>query len=848
MRDMAKLFEKTAYSNGSHQKDVAISKKSSRTADTTPQALEVAIVGLGDWGQQAILSSLNNTTHFKFIKQFHLVAGDNHVAIDAQFGHQANMQVYHAVEYENLLRDPALSAVIVSTPCHTHYETAKAALLAKKHVFVEKTFTLREDHAAELLTLAHQKGLKLMVGYEYMYDDAFSTIGRLIKNRTLGEIHTLELYLFNRRKTGISSDLKYGTSIVDHHCTHLLSILQVLLGTRKIEALEILEAESEYLRLRLRYASLEVILAVAIDLPNHQNYRTAIIHGTEKTVESDFNGLYPSFTVKRSRDGFLIQNTEKGYPVLLKNDFSVPPVQREFEHFFKCIARNRPTISGGKTALHLVKMTAQIEHAYQEKKHETKQTLRDEDRQVRQEISQALDRLWLENAHDSESAALIKHFSQDQAHAATAAETTLAVAHYLSGKPYATVREITTHLGLSHAALSVAYKLIQNVEGIQKIFRRSVNSDYFDVVDRFFDQNHYEVTFFVGSSCTYKCNFCRMNMAAQEKKEGDLLQYREVVQVFEGLKEIRDADRPVSVKISGGLEPLSDPKRVAFILAQAKNLGLPVRIDSSGMRINTADKRALVLSCDDLRINLNALNESYFQEICHACTAKHSKISFNDIVNILKTLVTERSDLASKPPIGINYVVLKENVQEMWLMAAFCRDIGLDYVHFNTHDCSNFDDQIYISIEQQINKIKMMHARGDFASLKVHFGGALLKQNIFTQQPTGDFDPRSMAQRKVFVNPAGEVTPVHEGTYPFQTREGKTGQNPYVLGKLSEQTNFQDLLKNNAPLPPIGFRYLSPSELILGLECIRQVKDKADGFAATHSPYRQSAANKPLAP
>ncbi|GEM_PF-1503385 len=865
MKDMARLFEKTSFANGVSNQDVDVSKKSSREKHPAAQAFEVAIVGLGDWGQKAILSSLHDTPHFKGIKQFHLVAGENHTAVAARYDARPNMRVYRAAEYETLLKNPALSAVIISTPCHTHYEIAKAALSARKHVFVEKTFTLTEAHAAELITLAHQKGLKLMVGYEYMFDDAFSAVAHLIKARSLGAIRSLELHLFNQKKEGTAINEKYGTSIVNHHGTHLLSILQLWLGMHKIEDLEILEAEPEYLRLRMRYADVEVILATAVDLPNRQNYRTAIIHGTEKTIEMAFDGPEALFTVKKSRNGFLISEREADYPNLLRNDFTVSAVQREFEHFFECITQNHPTLSGGKTGFHLVKMTDQIERAYQEKMRETRQNLADEDRRIRQDIAQALDRLWLENADHTENAPILKALSRDQNHRADAVEATWNVVHYLAKKPYAPVSEIAAYFGLSHDALKVVYKLIQRVDGVRNIFNREVNYDYFHVVDRFFDRKHYEVTFFVGLSCPYKCTFCRMTMASQEKKEGylgqglidarslrfslkkhDLLKYNEVIQVLEGLEDMRESGRPVTVKISGGLEPLSDPERVAFILEQSKKLGFPVRIYSNGILINNPDKRKLVLSCDDLRISLNALNEPYFQGIYRAGTTKSNKITYANIVTVLEELVAERTRLASKTLLGINYVVVKENIHEMRLMAALCREIGLDYVNFNTDYCDDFDDKIYIAIDQQIKKIKTMHARGDFGDVGVGFGGALLKQNVFTQQPKGDFDPRSMAQLKVFVDPAGEVTPVHEGTYPFRNSEGKTEQNPYVLGKLSDETTLQDLLEDDTPLAPIAFRYLAPFELILGLELIREAKDKAHGFTAAHSPYRRSAANLPL--
>lgn len=823
---------------------------------------EIALIGLGDWGKKVLLNTLQNKTHFGYIQHIHLVAGENFEEIDHHYGKNPRISVYRASDYLSVLNQSALTAVVVSTPCRTHYEIAKAALLAEKHVFVEKTFVLNQIHAEELIKLANQKALTLMVGYEYMYEDAFSTLRHLINGWEIGDVREIELYLFNKKKGDIPTHEKYGTSIVNHHATHLLSILQRLLGVHPIEDLRVLDAETSYVRFNMRYAGIVVTLATAVDLPNEHNYRTAIIRGAEQTVEFAFDGSEPIFTVKRSTDTALIPDTADDYPDRLRNDFSTPSVQRELEHFFECIVNAEPPISGGRAALHLVQMTDLIEDAYQTHKTQTEQLFIEQNHRLRHEVEEALKMLLHENEQHTENRTALMAFSQGTA---SAIEVTLSVVDYLSNKPYAPASEIAAHFSLSNTGLKIIYKLMQRVHEVRETFRRGVNYDYFDVADRFFDKNDYEVTFFVGLACPYKCTFCRMTMASQEEKEGylgqglidgrslrfshkkaDLLKYPEVVQVLEGLEEIRGAGRPITVKISGGLEPMTDPERVAFILEQGKERGFPVRIYSNGILIDTPDLRNLVLKADDLRISLNALNEAYFQEIYRAGTTKSKRINYEKIITVLKDLVAERKRLGSKTLIGINYVVVKENIYEMWKMAALCEDIGLDYVNYNTDYCDDFNAQIYLAIEHQMKKIKTMKTQGELNQVSVSFGGALLQNNVFAKQPVGHFDPKEMSQLKVFVDPGGEVTPVHEGTYPFRTPEGKTEQNPYVLGKLSEKTRLQDLLKNESPLAPIAFRYLAPFELILGLEMLREQQDHAEGFTAAHSPYRRRHAKAPL--
>ena len=66
--------------------------------------------------------------------------------------------------FEELLEDPEVEAVVVATPVVTHAELARRALLAGKHVFVEKPMALGAEDAEELVALAEERGLVLMPG------------------------------------------------------------------------------------------------------------------------------------------------------------------------------------------------------------------------------------------------------------------------------------------------------------------------------------------------------------------------------------------------------------------------------------------------------------------------------------------------------------------------------------------------------------------------------------------------------------------------------------------------------------------------------------------------------------
>jgi len=90
---------------------------------------------------------------------------------------------------KEILRSKEIDAVAVITPVATHYPLVREALENGKHVFVEKPFTDKSDHAEELIELADRKNLKIMVDYTFLFTGAVKKTKELIDNGTLGKIY-----------------------------------------------------------------------------------------------------------------------------------------------------------------------------------------------------------------------------------------------------------------------------------------------------------------------------------------------------------------------------------------------------------------------------------------------------------------------------------------------------------------------------------------------------------------------------------------------------------------------------------------------------------------------------------
>lgn len=95
---------------------------------------------------------------------------------------------------QDMLDDPAIALVVVCTPNASHFALAKAALLAGKHVVVDKPFVLSSAEGEELLALARRQGVRLSVYQNRRWDGDFLTLRRVLESGELGAVHTFRAH------------------------------------------------------------------------------------------------------------------------------------------------------------------------------------------------------------------------------------------------------------------------------------------------------------------------------------------------------------------------------------------------------------------------------------------------------------------------------------------------------------------------------------------------------------------------------------------------------------------------------------------------------------------------------
>ena len=100
-------------------------------------------------------------------------------------------KLYRSVE--ELIADKDIRLIVVNTPTHLHFEQVKMALLAGKHVVVEKPFTITVKDAEELTELAKKQNVQLSVYQNRRYDGDFRAVKKVVEEKMLGDLREVEI-------------------------------------------------------------------------------------------------------------------------------------------------------------------------------------------------------------------------------------------------------------------------------------------------------------------------------------------------------------------------------------------------------------------------------------------------------------------------------------------------------------------------------------------------------------------------------------------------------------------------------------------------------------------------------
>jgi predicted dehydrogenase len=188
--------------------------------------------------------------------------------------------------HTTVLSDPEVNGVVIATPAGTHFQLAKEALLAGKHVFVEKPLATAVAEVDELEKLAGERGLVVMAGHTFIYNAAVRYVKKLIDAGELGEIR----YIYSQRLN--LGRIRADIDALWNFAPHDISIIQYWLGdplpisVHRVGMDFIQKGVDDVVFLSIVYPQ-KVIANIHVSWLDPQKVRKMIVVGSKKMVVYD---------------------------------------------------------------------------------------------------------------------------------------------------------------------------------------------------------------------------------------------------------------------------------------------------------------------------------------------------------------------------------------------------------------------------------------------------------------------------------------------------------------------------------------------------------------------------------
>lgn len=327
--------------------------------------IQIGVIGCGHWGPN-------------HIRVFSSIAGSNVTAVadpDAnrlQSVGQMYPQVRLLNDYRALL-ELDLDVIVVATPTRTHYTIAKEAIERGKHVLVEKPLCRTVTEGEDLVRVARERGVVLMVGQVFLFHNGILKLKEFLEFGDLGKI-----YYIGSTRTNLGP-IRQDVNAVYDLASHDIAIFNFLLGARPHEVSAVGEAFlqkgiEDIAFISLRYPN-DVLARVHASWLDPRKVREITIVGDKKMVTWDdlaVLGTVQVFDKGVVRDAYY---EDYGHFQLLarEGDITIPrikfeePLKNQARYFLRAIQKGKVDVSDGESGLDVVRTLEAIQHSLKER-------------------------------------------------------------------------------------------------------------------------------------------------------------------------------------------------------------------------------------------------------------------------------------------------------------------------------------------------------------------------------------------------------------------------------------------------------------------------------------------------
>jgi predicted dehydrogenase len=265
-------------------------------------------------------------------------------------------------DHEEVLKDPRVDVVVISTPVYTHFTLAMQALEAGKHVIVEKPLTSTSVEASRLIDAAAARRLQIMVDHTFIYTGAVRKIKELVNAGSLG---TIQYYDSVRVNLGL---FQPDVNVIWDLAVHDLAIMDYLLGRQPVAVsatgLSHIENRPENIAYITMFFADRLIAHIHVNWLSPVKVRSTLLGGSEKMIVYDDMELTEK--VKVYDRGITVKpHTESLYQVLVgyrMGDMWAPKLDGtegltvEIQHYVHCLETGEQPRTDGLSGLRVVRI------------------------------------------------------------------------------------------------------------------------------------------------------------------------------------------------------------------------------------------------------------------------------------------------------------------------------------------------------------------------------------------------------------------------------------------------------------------------------------------------------------
>lgn len=308
--------------------------------------INIAIIGAGYWGPNLV----RNFYRLKEVK-IHTVCDFNQEKLELI--RKSYPKILNFTQnFNEVFKNPEIEAIVIALPVGLHYQFGKKALLAKKHVFIEKPLTTKVSQAKELIALAKKNRRVLMVGHTFLYNDAVRKIKEYIDKGKLGEIYYIYFQRLNLGK--IRQDVNALWNVAPHDVSMALFWLgekPIRVWAKGVDYIQKGVEDVTFLGLEFKNKKFIHIHSSWLD---PQKVRKVVIIGSKKML------IYDDTLEREKIKVFDKKITQKltlhdGKVFIPKMKFR-EPLFVECSHFVDCLKSNKTPFTDGKNGLEVVEV------------------------------------------------------------------------------------------------------------------------------------------------------------------------------------------------------------------------------------------------------------------------------------------------------------------------------------------------------------------------------------------------------------------------------------------------------------------------------------------------------------